>query len=62
MVAHARKWPEMGRKQAKIAQNALSGPLRGMIQPNIAFFNLKIGFLTQENVSPDFLVSAKIVF
>ena len=49
--------PGMG----KYRQNALSGPLHGMIPPKIAFFNLKISFLTQKKVSPEYLVSAKIV-
>ena len=49
--------PEMGKNR----QNALSGPLHGMIPPKIAFFNLKIGFLTQKKVSPEYLVSTKIV-
>ena len=36
--------PGMGKNR----QNALSGPLHGMIPPKIAFFNPKISFLTQK--------------
>ena len=43
-----RKMTGNGPEMSKYRQNARSGPLRGMIPPKIAFFDLKIGFLTQK--------------
>ena len=59
---YGRKMTKNGPEMTKNRQYARSGPLRCTIPPKIAFFDLKIGFLTQKNVSLDYLVSAKIVF
>ena len=46
----AGKWPDNGQEWVKTGKNARSGPLRQVIPPKIAIFDLKIGFPTKKDV------------